>query len=168
MGLCHRLAEAVDCRGDSGAVLFRRLGREVSAVKLRLERGPSAHGATIGELTVDGAFECYTCEDEDRKLEDNPDAKIKGKTAIPRGAYNVVVTESTRFKRPLPLLENVMGFSGIRIHPGNSSEDTEGCLLPGRTRTDRTVGESKVAFNQLFGKIKDALDSGDTVSIEIV
>ena len=139
-------------------------------MKLRLERGQSAHGATIGQLYVDGAEESWILEDTVREVEGRPVSEWKqhGSTAIPRGLYNVVITDSVRFKRPLPLLENVEGYSGVRIHPGNTSEDTEGCLLPGRTRTDRTVGESKVAFNQLFQKIKDALDSGDTVSIEIV
>ena len=138
-------------------------------MKLRLERGPSAHGATIGELTVDGAFECHVLEDEVREKDGMPVGmwKQKGATAIPRGSYNVIITPSNRFKRDLPLLENVSGFEGIRIHPGNNSNETEGCLLPGRTRTDRTVGESRVAFQALFDKIKSALDMGDVVTIEI-
>ena len=131
-------------------------------VKLRLERGPSAHGATIGELLIDGAFECYTCEDVVRE------EKIHGQTAIPPGTYSVIITPSQRFKRDLPLLQNVPNFEGIRIHPGNTSADTEGCILPGRTRTDRTVGESKAAFNALYAKIQQGLNDGDTVSIEIV
>jgi len=131
-------------------------------MKLRLERQPSAHGATIGELSVDMAFECYTCEDEVREV------KIHGETAIPPGTYSVIITPSQRFKRDLPLLENVPNFEGIRIHPGNTSADTEGCILPGKGRTDRTVTESRAAFNALFAKIQDALNSGDTCSIEIV
>ena len=137
-------------------------------MKLRLERGASKYGATIGQLFIDSQEECWILEDEDRHLEDNPDAKIHGRTCIPRGVYQVVITPSNRFKRELPLLVDVTGFEGIRIHPGNTSEDTEGCLLPGRTRTDRTVGESRAAFQALFDKIKTALDSGDTVSIEVV
>mgnify|MGYP001614491739 CR=1 FL=1 len=139
-------------------------------MKLRLEREASAHGATIGQLFVDGAEECWILEDEVREKDGMPVGmwKVKGATAIPRGTYNVIITPSNRFKRDLPLLENVSGFEGIRIHPGNTSADTEGCLLPGRGRTDRTVTESKVAFNALFAKIKDALDAGDTCSIEIV
>jgi len=139
-------------------------------VKLRLERSPSAHGATIGELTVDGAFECYTCEDEVREIEGQPvpSWKIKGATAIPRGTYGIVITPSARFSRELPLLVDVAGFDGIRIHPGNTSADTDGCILPGRTRTDRTVGESKAAFSALYGKIQQALNDGDRCEIEIV
>jgi len=137
-------------------------------MKLRLERGVSKYGATIGQLFIDSQEECWILEDEDRKLEDNPDAKIHAKTCIPRGVYSVVITISNRFKRELPLLVDVPGIDGVRIQPGNTSADTEGCLLPGRTRTDRTVGESKVAFNALFGKIQQGLQDGDTCSIEIV
>ena len=111
---------------------------------------------------MDGAWECFILEDVERE------SKVYGETAIPKGSYNLVITPSNRFKRDLPLLENVEGYTGIRIHPGNVAADTHGCLLPGRTRTDRAVGESKAAFNSLFEKCKQALDDGDVVSIEIV
>jgi len=137
-------------------------------MKLRLERQILSDECTIGELSVDMVPECWICEDCDRHLEDNPDAKIKGKTCIPRGTYNVVITPSARFKRDLPLLEGVKGFDGIRIHPGNSAADTEGCLLPGKGHTDKTVTESRAAFNALFAKIQQALQDGDTVTIEVV
>ena len=130
-------------------------------LKLRLERAPAV-GCTIGELYVDGAWECHILEDVERET------KVYGETAIPKGSYNLVITPSNRFKRDLPLLENVPGYTGIRIHPGNVAADTHGCLLPGRTRTDRAVGESKAAFNSLFAKCKQALDDGDTVTVEIV
>ena len=139
-------------------------------MRLRVERpaicGP---GCTISQLYLDGFEECFILEDEVREVDDMPVGlwKVKGKTAIPRGAYNVVVTMSNRFKRDLPLLESVPGFEGVRIHPGNTSEDTEGCLLPGRGKTEKTVTESRAAFNELFGKIKAALDGGDTVTLEI-
>ena len=139
-------------------------------MRLRVERpaicGP---GCTISQLYLDGFEECFILEDEVREIEGKPvsEWKLKGKTAIPKGAYNVVVTMSNRFKRDLPLLEDVPGFEGVRIHPGNASEDTEGCLLPGRGKTEKTVTESRVAFNELFGKIKAALDGGDTVTLEI-
>lgn len=137
-------------------------------MKLRLERQIFRNDCTIGELTVDAQEECWILEDKDRKVEENPQAKVHGETAIPRGTYNVVITPSPRFQRDLPLLENVPGFEGIRIHPGNFASDTEGCLLPGKNHTDKTVTESRAAFNSLFAKIKDALDSGDTVTIEVV
>ena len=130
-------------------------------MKLRVERISCGPVCTIGQLFVDGYEECFTLEDVVR------DVKIPGETAIPAGTYNVTITMSNRFKRELPLLENVPNFSGVRIHPGNTSEDTEGCILVGRGRTEKTVTESKAAFNALFGKIQQGLQDGDTVTIEI-
>ena len=75
--------------------------------------------STIGKLVVDDTFFCYTLEDKDRYLETNPDGKVYGETAIPRGKYQVVIDYSQRFKRELPRLLHVPGFEGVRIHPGN-------------------------------------------------
>ena len=138
-------------------------------MKLRLERQIFGD-ATIGELLVDGQDECFALEDRVREVEgQSVEAwKVPRETAIPKGTYNVVITYSNRFKRDLPLLENVPGFSGVRIHPGNTTEDTEGCILVGRTHTDKAVGESRAAFNALFEKIQQGLQDGDHVSIEIV
>lgn len=138
-------------------------------MKLRLERLPSGPGCTIGELLIDGVDECYTLEDELREIEGQPVEawKVKGETAIPKGTYNVIITFSNRFQRDLPLLENVPGFSGIRIHSGNTAEQTEGCILVGRGKTDRAVTESKVAFAALYAKIEQGLQDGDHVTIEI-
>ena len=106
--------------------------------------------STIGELLVDGIFECYTLEDAER------DVKIKGETAIPKGTYNVIINESTRFKRLLPLLLNVPNFEGVRIHSGNSNHDTEGCILVGQSRNKNYIGQSRKAFDKLFKKMQAA------------
>lgn len=52
----------------------------------------------------------------------------QGKGAIPAGRYRVVVTHSPRFKKDLPLLVNVRGFDGIRIHGGTKPEHSAGCI----------------------------------------
>jgi hypothetical protein len=94
--------------------------------------------------------------------------KVPGKTAIPSGMYKVVITPSARFKRPMPLLLNVPNFEGIRIHWGNTDADTEGCILVGRTQKPPDfIGESRLAFDALFPKIKAALDSGNTVTLSV-
>lgn len=138
-------------------------------MRLLLERQPSKGGATIGSLFIDGEFFCYVCEDVIREQPGQPVEawKVPGKTAIPAGEYGVVVTMSNRFKRRLPLLENVPGFAGIRIHPGNTSEDTEGCLLPGLAKTGNQVLSSRAAFDLLFAKINAACNDGAAVTIEI-
>lgn len=131
-------------------------------MKLRLERSWPTNKCTIGSLLLDGAYECFTLEDV---LRDGP--KVYGETAIPAGTYNVVVTPSQRFKRELPLLEDVPGFEGIRIHPGNTAENTDGCILVGRSKGPNYVSESRAAFNALYEKIQAALDAGDKVTLEI-
>jgi hypothetical protein len=135
-------------------------------MELTLNRVTRTDTSTIGELSIDGGErECYILEDRDRRLtQDTPIAVIKtnkvfGKTCIPSGRYEVVVTFSARFKKPLPLLMNVPGFDGIRIHPGNTAENTLGCLLPGSTKDKDFVGGSKVAFEKLFSKIKAAAET---------
>ena len=48
---------------------------------------------------------------------------------IPVGTYPVLVTFSPRFQRNLPLIGNVPGRSGIRIHRGIKPEHSKGCIL---------------------------------------
>lgn len=112
----------------------------------------------MGVLFVDGAFECFVLEDVIREVANQPVSawKVKGDTAIPAGRYRIVRTRSPRFGKVLPLLENVPGFEGIRIHAGNRSSDTEGCLLPGRARGTGMVMESRMAFEALDQKIRHA------------
>lgn len=112
----------------------------------------------IGEMTVDGIFECFTLEDIERPV------KIKGETAIPKGTYKVIINESNRFKRQLPLLLDVPGFEGVRIHAGNTNHDTEGCILVGQTRHKEFIGQSRKAFEKLFKKMQRAKDI--TLSIQ--
>jgi len=112
----------------------------------------------IGEMTVDGVFECFTLEDVERPV------KIKGETAIPKGTYKVIINQSNRFKRQLPLLLNVPGFEGVRIHSGNTNHDTEGCILVGQTRHKEFIGKSRKAFDKLFKKMQRAKDI--TLSIQ--
>lgn len=133
-------------------------------MKLLLKREPSTAKSTTGKLYLDGNFECYILEDVVREV------KIPGETAIPEGTYQVVITHSPRFKKFLPLLVDVPGFTGVRIHCGNRPEDTEGCLLPGRVRDPKGDGvlESKPAFTALFAKLSAATKAGDVISLEIL
>ncbi len=107
---------------------------------------------TVGKMYIDNIYECYTLEDVVRK-----GAKVNGQTAIPTGTYNLIINHSNRFNRDLPLLENVPNFTGVRIHAGNTSAHTEGCILVGTTWSGKDfIGNSRVAFNKLFEKLKKA------------
>lgn len=115
---------------------------------ITIKRLHKTNNSTIGELLIDGKFECFTLEDKERAV------KIKGETAIPKGKYKVIINMSNRFKRLLPLLIDVPNFEGVRIHAGNSNHDTEGCVLVGKTRGQDYVGQSRKAFDSLFKKMQ--------------
>jgi len=119
-------------------------------MKITVKRLHRTNNSTVGELFIDGKFECYTLEDIEREV------KIKSETAISKGEYKVIINQSNRFKRLLPLLLNVPNFEGVRIHSGNSNHDTEGCILVGTTRSVDYIGNSRVAFNKLFKKMQSA------------
>lgn len=139
-------------------------------MELVLQRYQSSQGATTGFLTVDGDLQCYTLEDEVRTGE-----KVYGKTAIDAGTYDVIIDRSARFSRLagkdvfLPLLLDVPGFKGVRIHCGNGPADTEGCILVGdRIGDDRaSLLYSRAALDDLQPLIQEALDRGERVTITI-
>ena len=114
--------------------------------------------STIGALTFDD-LSMFTLEDTVR--ENQP--KIPGATAIPAGEYEIVISYSNRFGKLMPLLLNVPNFKGVRIHSGNKPEHTEGCPLVGYKYSQDmpdVVFESRRAYNDLFDKIKDAINYG--------
>lgn len=118
-------------------------------MEIVVKRMTFTDNSTIGEMFIDGKFFCYTLEDKVR------DVKIKTITAIPYGEYEVKITMSNRFKKLMPLLLNVPNFEGVRIHAGNDSTHTEGCILVGNTKGKDFIGESVVAFNELMNKLKN-------------
>ena len=138
-------------------------------MELTLERLQLDPDVTIGALSVDGDFECWLCEDAVREVKGQNvyQWKVPGQTAIPYGTYKIDITPSNRFKRDLPILLSVPGFDGIRIHPGNTAADTEGCLLPGLDRMAKSVGRSRAAFDALFSKLKEAKNKGEPITIEV-
>lgn len=125
---------------------------------ITVKRIHKTENSVIGELLVDGVFECFTLEDVERLV------KIKGETAIPKGTYKVIINKSNRFKRLLPLLLNVPNFEGVRIHSGNTNHNTEGCILVGQTRSKDYIGQSRKAFDKLFKKMQKAED----ITIKII
>lgn len=131
-------------------------------MKLEVIRKEFSDVSTLGEMLIDGENFSYTLEDAVR-----PEGiKIPGKTAIPYGSYDVVINYSNRFKRMMPLIQNVPNFEGVRIHSGNTDKDTEGCLLLGFTKQKDFIGQSKLAFTAFFQRLEKGLKEGK-VRIEI-
>ena len=93
--------------------------------------------------------------------------KIKGRSAIPEGRYAVVISYSPKFEQWLPILLGVPNFSGIRIHAGNCSEDTEGCILVGKNKLVGQVVDSRIWLHRLKKKIVEAKDRGEPVWITV-
>lgn len=122
---------------------------------------------TIGNLFVEGLYFCDTLEDAVRDLKPDGSGKIKGKTAIPAGRYEVTMTYSPKFKRRLPLLLGVPFFEGVRIHAGNTAKDTEGCLLVGKNRAVGKVLDSRKYERQLVALIEQRIKRGEKIYIEI-
>lgn len=133
-------------------------------MRLTLTRIEKTSHATIGKLEVDGSYFCWTLEDVVRPA----GVKVPGATAIPAGTYPVQITWSPRFKVWMPLLVGVPNFSGIRIHAGNRHSDSDGCILVGFDRDGETIGRSRLAYQELYKTINEALETGEPVFIEIV
>lgn len=140
-------------------------------MKLTLKRIALRPTYTIGKLYIDDAYFCDTLEDTIRDTNksgkfDNGEQKIKGKTAIPYGTYEIKWTYSPRFKKYTPQLMNVPSFEGIRVHAGNTSADTEGCLILGENKQVGKVINSRATINKFYPIIKEACSNGK-VTIEI-
>lgn len=104
----------------------------MSVCKIKLKRTDYKETYTVGKLYINNNYFCDTLEDRCRDL--SKEKKIYSQTAIPKGVYKLVISYSPRFKRLLPLLLDVPFFEGIRIHAGNSSKDTSGCILVGTVK----------------------------------
>jgi hypothetical protein len=137
-------------------------------MEIKLVRRWASANATIGELSIATAagdtFECFTLEDVVR-----PDGvKVKGKTAVPRGRYRVTLEPSPKFHGAIrPRLHDVPDFEGILIHEGNTAENSEGCILVGRTRREDFIGESRFALKALQEKLDRAAAAGEAIAITI-
>lgn len=134
-------------------------------MELTLNRIFLGSSATIGELYVDEEHIADTLEDRVRPEGE----KVYGKTAIPEGTYEMVLSYSPRFKKILPEILNVPNFTGIRIHCGNSSADSSGCILVGTWDGEKEdwVSDSKVAFNKLMSLLQKAADNKEKITITV-
>ena len=108
---------------------------------------------TIGKLYIDGHYLCDTLEDTVRN-----GIKIAGKTAIPAGKYKVKKTMSPRFKKILPEILNVPGFSGVRIHNGNTADDSSGCVLLGLNKVKGKVLDSQTTMAFFMARTPNEFD----------
>lgn len=133
---------------------------------IKAHRNYFTDNTTISNVTVDDHFVCFFLEDKDRKLEDGG-TKVYGKTAIPRGFYDIKMDYSPKYKKNMPHILDVPQYEGVRIHPGNEEKDTEGCLLPGMSYKKDWVSESNKAYELLLSMMINAWQAGENVTLEI-
>lgn len=148
-------------------------------MEITVNRAWKRDGYTIGTLSIDGKrlgdgkHYCCTLEDTDRGLEQGMTLnkilflKIPHVTAIPRGRYEVTMTYSPKFKRYLPLINAVPGYEGVRLHAGNSAEDTDGCILVGENTAKGKVLNSRYWLAIVLGKINEAIARKEKIMITI-
>jgi hypothetical protein len=142
-------------------------------MKLELKRTFFAEKYTIGKLSIDGVLFCDTLEDKNRDLnkdgdlKDNGETKVFGETAIPFGTYEIIMNESQRFKRKMPLLLSVPSFAGIRIHAGSKAEHSHGCILVGKNTIKGGLTDSKAFEVKLYALLNKAFDNKEKIEIEI-
>lgn len=149
-------------------------------MELILNRIFKTNKYTIGELYIDGTYLCDTLEDRVRPLPEicpnTPNGiackckeKAYGETAVPAGTYEVKLSYSNRFKRVMPEICRVPHFLGIRIHKGNKTADSDGCVLVGTWdgSTEDWISNSTAAYNKLMPLLQDATDRKEKITITI-
>ena len=140
-------------------------------MRLTLVRRWNKKDYCMGDLYINGKWFCNVLEDVDRGLDDSMTVedilskKKYGQTAIPCGIYTVLLTYSPKYKKVMPLINNVKGYSGIRIHSGNSSKDTLGCLLVGKNTVVGRLTDSRNTYNALFKRLQQK--GSNKITIEI-
>lgn len=141
---------------------------------ITVKRFNTGKDSTLGNLFVNGDFECFTCEDEKREI------KVAGETRIPAGEYKILLrkeggmnkrysenTKTSYFHEGMLWLQDVPNFTYVYIHIGNNDDQTEGCILVGADAYSDapngggTVGRSVYAYQRLYVKVVEALKDGE-------
>ena len=141
--------------------------------KIVVERKYYKENYTIGNMFLEGEWFCNTLEDKDRglnqslSLSQNKKLKVYGKTAIPKGVYEVTVVFWAKHRINVPLLHDVPAFTGILIHNGVNQNSTLGCILVGLNTIKGQLTSGKKYMNELTNRIQAALNAGKKVMIEV-
>lgn len=148
-------------------------------MEIRIDRAWKKKGYTISRVFLDGKRfgdgrkYCNALEDEDRGLTSDMTVdeilkkKKYGETAIPTGRYKVTMSWSPRFKKEMPLVNAVKGFTGVRLHSGNTPKDTLGCILFGANDKVGEVCNSRYWTTMLTAIIKSAIEREENVYLQV-
>lgn len=115
-------------------------------VRLVLVRKWFTSKETIGILYLEDIPLCYILELQE--------GGQKGQ-AIPYGKYPIKYSYWAKRAANFPHIYNVPGRSSILIHTGNDRDDTKGCLLPGYQATENAILNSRDAYEDLNGFLRN-------------
>lgn len=127
----------------------------------------------MGSIYLDGEWECHTLEDVVREVEGEPveSWKVPGKTAIPSGRFRLTLEDSRRFGPDTITINDVPGFTHVRMHGGTDATDTEGCVLVGDTLDwddEEISGALRChVLDRLKDKIRAAISAGEECWISV-
>jgi len=148
----------------------------MKTLELETFRKYLAETYTIGKFSADGEYLCDTLEDKvrelhdinhDRDFDDPGEGKVYGYTAVPCGRYPVIVSMSPKLGRRLPLIQNVLGFIGIRIHGGKNADWSEGCILVGENKVKGGLINYRFWEAEIVRIIDQAIKEGKQVFLTI-
>lgn len=135
-------------------------------MKLRVERKYLGEKYTIGHMYIDfengtgWQYFCDTLEDKVRDLNKDGDlqepgeTKVYAETAIPYGAYTIIITKHLKWGIDVPYLTDVKEFTGVLIHMGSTPEQTLGCILVGFNKIKGQLVDSNTTFKKLMDIFK--------------
>lgn len=147
-------------------------------MELRIRRVALKETYTIGklEMKTENGYERISDILEDAVRVGD---KIYGHTAIPYGKYEIDMSSvspafrkrewAKKYKGIVPLLKDVPNFSGVRIHPANSSDELQGCLATGlNTSVGRVTSSTAMYYHLMDDYLIPAKERGETITLEIV
>lgn len=147
-------------------------------MELELKRFSNGVESTLGNMIINNSWECFSLEDEFRAV------KVQGETRIPAGRYEVKFREvlsglTKKYQDRYPWfkyhlhIQDVPGFNYVYLHIGNTDDHTDGCILLGDSATtnkhgnEGSIGSSRIAFKRFYEKVCAALNTGESVHINI-
>ena len=142
-------------------------------MEILIDRKYKMQNYTIGRVFIDNKYFSDCLEDTDRGLTSDmsiteiKNKKVYGKTCIPSGLYTILYTYSPKYQRLMPLVDNVKGFSGIRIHSGNTAKDSLGCILLGFNKEKGKVLKSRDTCNKFYKLIEEAIKNKESITLKI-
>ena len=153
-------------------------------MEIVVKRFADNNKASMGLFYIDGIFNCFTIEDEERA------EKVRGETRIPNGIYKVALRSEGGYhnkykgkygdmhkgmlciynEKNWKIVKDGMSFQYILIHTGNTEKHTAGCLLLNDAVSGSTFsGSSSVnAYKRIYPKIADAILKCENVTIQYI